>query len=237
MARTSREAELHRLLQRPDLPPTERLLVVLHSALVRPDHELLLAATRLALEAGMPPERLREVCLQGVLYAGFPRALAALEAIGPLMPGPGAGRTVRTGLEEAELMQRGASLFEAVYGPATEQVLTRVEGLDPAFVELVLCSAYGRVLSRPALELRVRELMAVAALGLLDQAPQLLAHARGALRAGATRPELLETLGCVEALFPETSGHLPILESFLDKQGNGDERGSCGGGVGHDTTQ
>ncbi|MFQ5503502.1 MAG: carboxymuconolactone decarboxylase family protein [Planctomycetota bacterium] len=233
----TRRSELRRLLTRPDLPSRDRLLVILHAALVRPDHELLLAAAGLALDDGLSPESLREACLQGALYAGFPRALAALELIAPLMPGPEPERSALTGLEERELLQRGAGIFARIYGPTTEQVLEHVERLDPAFAELILSSAYGRVLSRPALELRVRELMAVAALSLLDQAPQLLAHARGALHAGATRPELLETLSSVGSLFPATSGHLHLLETFLDKQRGGVRRESGGGGIDDDTTQ
>ena len=49
----------------------------------------------------------------------------------------------------------------------------------------MLEDAYGRILSRPGIDVTTRELLAVAALAALSQIPQLVAHARGALQFGA----------------------------------------------------
>jgi AhpD family alkylhydroperoxidase len=58
----------------------------------------------------------------------------------------------------------------------------------------VLDVAYGRILSRPALPPRDRELLAVAALAALQQTPQLVAHGRGAIHFGADPAALREAL-------------------------------------------
>ncbi len=49
---------------------------------------------------------------------------------------------------------------------------------------------YGKVLSRPALDLVTRELCVVAALAVTSWEPQLHSHMRGALNAGASPPEV-----------------------------------------------
>ena len=62
--------------------------------------------------------------------------------------------------------------------------------------DFVLEAAYGRVLARPGLDALTRELLAVTALLALDQVPQLVAHARGALHFGADREAVAEAMRC-----------------------------------------
>ena len=75
----------------------------------------------------------------------------------------------------------------------------KVDAATDAFRKLyreTLEAAYGRVLARPGLSVRTRELLAVAALQALAQKPQLIAHGRGALRCGADRDEVRAALRC-----------------------------------------
>lgn len=58
----------------------------------------------------------------------------------------------------------------------------------------MLAEGYGKVLGRPGLELRVRELCIVALLVGLDAEPQLYAHLRGALNVGASPAEVDEAV-------------------------------------------
>jgi 4-carboxymuconolactone decarboxylase len=60
--------------------------------------------------------------------------------------------------------------------------------------DFVLDTAYGRILSRPGLSPRMRELIAVGVLALTDQVPQMIAHGRGARKFGATVDELREAI-------------------------------------------
>lgn len=147
--------------------------------------DLLARSVALARSLGAEPAVLREVLLMLVPYAGFPRALAAFHAA-ELAPAADDAETAAE--RRAELGRRA---FEGVYGETSERVLSGLRALDPRLPAWTLEHAYGRVLARPALALLERELLAVSLLtalgGLSDP---LLGHMRGALRLGASAPEV-----------------------------------------------
>jgi len=63
-------------------------------------------------------------------------------------------------------------------------------GFHPELAEWILEDGYGKVLSRPVLSIRERELIVVAVLSALRLPLQLESHVRGALRVGATKGEV-----------------------------------------------
>ena len=73
-----------------------------------------------------------------------------------------------------------------VYGRAYHKLLVSLRALHPALEDLVLVDAYGKVIGRPGLDLRRRELATVAAIAVLGTAQQLHSHLRGALNTGAS---------------------------------------------------
>jgi 4-carboxymuconolactone decarboxylase len=66
----------------------------------------------------------------------------------------------------------------------------------------MITDGYGKVLSRPGLELRLRELSIVVTCAVLEQDRQLHAHLHGALNAGATPGEVGEALALVSSTVP-----------------------------------
>jgi 4-carboxymuconolactone decarboxylase len=84
-----------------------------------------------------------------------------------------------------------------VYGRAYHKLLVNLRTLHPALEDLVLVDAYGKVIGRPGLDLKRRELTTVAALAVLGTAQQLHSHLRGALNTGATGEEVDAVLGLV----------------------------------------
>jgi 4-carboxymuconolactone decarboxylase len=210
------DSPLDSILARPVLRPRERILVLCMAALCRKDGKTLRRLGPSCEAAGISGNELRELCLQGLLFAGFPRALTAYEELLPWL-GEDHVRHVDTETPFDEGRRRGEELFGLIYGDVASRVHDKLEALDPAALEYVLGFAYGRVLTRPDLDLSTRELLAVSALSALDQGPQLLGHARGALHAGATREEVIEAAESVAALYPEIMalGHGELLRSFL----------------------
>lgn len=166
------------------LTPIDRLLVHLTASLARPDWVRFDAATALARQLEHDRQLLVECLLQATLFFGFPRAVSAFERL--LSGWPASQTEDRARVPEAERPARGRQLFHSIYGSNANAVHDMLASFHPEFHDFVLESAYGRILSRSPLDPRQRELCAVSALAALDQTPQLIAHARGAMKFGAT---------------------------------------------------
>ena len=180
------------LLQRPGLPPELRLLVLFKACIWPGDTLLEAQLIERAPGVGVSRTDLEEAVLQATLFFGFPRAVRAFEVLDekwPVDTPPSGG-----GLPEAAQKAAGRELFASVYGRNDTAVRQRLRSFHGEFHDFVLEEAYGRVLARPGLAPRIRELLAVGALTQLDQWPQLVAHARGAMHFGASESDLRETV-------------------------------------------
>jgi 4-carboxymuconolactone decarboxylase len=69
-------------------------------------------------------------------------------------------------------------------------MIARMAGFHPSLAGWILEDGYGKVLSRPILSIRERELIIVALLSALKLPMQLESHVRGARRVGATEGEV-----------------------------------------------
>ncbi len=170
-----------------------------------PELKARLAATR---DAGVPPLWIDELLLQSMLVVGYPLALVAFtvwrEVSGPL-PDQGGHDAEQLAHEDWESWaERGAAVCRAVYGRAYHKLLVNLRGLHPALEDLVLVDAYGKVIGRPGLDLKRRELATVAAIAVLGTAQQLHSHLRGALNVGASGAEVEAVLALIDGdLDPE----------------------------------
>jgi 4-carboxymuconolactone decarboxylase len=142
-----------------------------------------------ALRAGTRPARLDETLLQLVPFAGFARAINAFSVLRELHPRP--APSPRRG---KDFRRRGEALCRRIYGPVYGRMIGRMRGYHPELADWILEEGYGRVLSRPGLTLRERELIVVAVLSALRLPKQLESHRRGALRVGATEGEVAAML-------------------------------------------
>jgi len=121
-----------------------------------------------------------------VPHAGYPAALEALRLLHEAWPG--APRRARAGA--GTWRTRGAALCRRIYGAVTPKLLASLRTLHPDMPDWVVVDGYGRVLSRPGLSARSRELVAVALLAATGWERQLVSHLRGALHCGASRREI-----------------------------------------------
>lgn len=168
----------------------ERSLVALSAALGAGDPARRLAAMDAAVEQG-DEAAVEEALLQSYLFLGYPTALRAVgewrERTGRPAPGPVAD-------DWAAWRERGEAVCERVYGGAYPLLRERVAALHPDLERWMLTEGYGKVLGRPGLALRTRELCIVALLAGLDAPQQLHSHLRGALNVGAAPEEVDEAL-------------------------------------------
>jgi 4-carboxymuconolactone decarboxylase len=156
------------------------------------------AAVRVAIAhaaAAVRPLWVEEIILQSYLFAGFPRALNAArewrKASG--RPAPHADDGERFS-DAAEWASRGEATCAVVYGAFYERLRHNIRALHPALDSWMIVDGYGKVLSRPHLDLRRRELCVVAACAAAGQHRQLHSHLHGALNAGAPPNEIAAVL-------------------------------------------
>lgn len=192
---------LDELLARDGLATPVRLLVLAMASVWRGDWQQFAECARRGQARRQPRQDFEETLLQAVLFAGFPRAVTAFETLATEWPATAA--PTGGALAPAAQTAAGEDLFAAIYGRNAAAVHELLRSFHAEFHDFVLEAAYGRVLSRPGLEPRVRELLAVGVLAAQEQLPQFLAHARGALHFGASREELREVLVTV---FGDTPG-------------------------------
>jgi len=139
----------------------------------------------------VPHEWIEELLLQTYLFAGFPRALNGMREWRRLSPRP---------VDTAESLpidvtrQAGERTCAAVYGSMYDRLRVNIRALHPLLDEWMITEGYGKVLSRPGLDLPRRELCIVAACAASGQDRQLQSHLRGARNVGASREAITATL-------------------------------------------
>jgi 4-carboxymuconolactone decarboxylase len=121
--------------------------------------------------------------------------------------------------------KRGWEKLKEVDGEAGERVMESLRDIAPDLARYVIEFAFGDVYSRPGLDLKSREIAAVAALATLGNAtPQLKVHIHGALNVGLSRQEVVEIIiqMAVYAGFPAAiNGMFAAREVFQER----DEKG------------
>ena len=145
--------------------------------------------------------------LLGIYVVGYPLALVAFDVwrgVAGAPPAEGHGAEPLEHENWEAWAARGAAVCRQVYGRAYHKLLVNLRALHPALEDLVLVDAYGKVIGRPGLDLKRRELATVAAIAVLGAAQQLHSHLRGALNTGASAAEVEAVLGIVaEDLDPD----------------------------------
>lgn len=147
------------------------------------------------------PLAVEEIILQSYLFAGFPRALNAARAWRMVSERPAPAADAESSVESLEEWKaRGEETCAVVYGESYEKLRRNIRELHPALDEWMIVDGYGKVLGRPGVDLRTRELCVVAACAVSGQQRQLHSHLRGALNAGASGSELAAVLDALTDL-------------------------------------
>jgi 4-carboxymuconolactone decarboxylase len=171
-----------------------------------------------ARAAAVPDQWIDEILLQSFLNVGYPLALMAF-GVWRAVAGPvtDPGEPLAHGMWE-DWTTRGAATCGAVYGRTFHKLMQNVKGLHPALEALVLVDAYGKVIGRPGLDLRRRELCTLAAVATLTTPKQLHAHLRGALNTGSSREDVDAVLALVEQDI-DAARALKVWEVWADVRG------------------
>ena len=169
------------------MTPDVRALIALCAAVGARNRAALASTIDAAAEQAKAAD-VEEVLLQSYLFVGFPGALQALamwrERTGnqaPESPSSDAAESWRA---------RGEAVCEQVYAGQYDRLRSNIARIHPDMERWMLEEGYGKVLSRPGLDLKTRELCIIGVLVGLDAPQQLYSHLRGALNAGAPQEDV-----------------------------------------------
>jgi 4-carboxymuconolactone decarboxylase len=95
-----------------------------------------------------------------------------------------------------ETYEKGLALLNQLHGGQTgEQMVNAMKDICPDFATMTIEWAMAGIMARPGLDLRTRELILVASCATLGHVtPQLRAHIDAAMKLGASKQEIVETL-------------------------------------------
>lgn len=118
--------------------------------------------------------------------------------------------------------EAGLARLREVDGAAGVALVETLKSIAPEFGDYVIDFAFGEIYKRPGLDLKSRELAAIAALAALGTAPaQLRLHINGALNVGCAREQVIETViqTIVFAGFPAALNGLAAAREVFAERG------------------
>ena len=162
------------------------------------DEEKLRERMIAARALSVPPSWVDELLLQSFLNVGYPLALVAF-GVWRSVAGPMVGESEPIAHPDWERWtKRGVKACGEVYGRTYHKLMLNLRALHPVIEALVVVDAYGKILGRPGLDSKRRELCTLAAIAMQNAPRQLHAHLRGALNTGSTRDDVDEVIALVE---------------------------------------
>lgn len=160
------------------------------------------AGLRETRDALVNPIWVEELLLQSYLFCGFPRVINAIlliregEAKQGVTRGEGEGR--QGGIEDWRRL--GEATCARVYGRSYQKLRENISALHPDLEEWMIVEGYGKVLSRPGLDLGRRELCIVAACVASAQERQLHSHLIGARNVGVDQEVISAALSGLDGV-------------------------------------
>ncbi len=182
---------LENFTPRNDAP--SRAMALYAASVVLADNKNLSLAIQTARRFQSQRPAFYEVVLQSYLFLGFPRMLIAAEHLQSVWPTESKDSDIEaiSAEESAEWFSRGERLYQRVYHEKADLLRAKVVGMAPEVFRWMLIEGYGKVLSRPELDITTRELCIVAQLMMENREKQLHSHLHGAINVGV-RKELIE---------------------------------------------
>ncbi len=124
--------------------------------------------------------------------------------------------------------RRGLDKFREVDGKGGERAVEYLKDMVPEIERYLVEYPFGDIYSRPGLDIRTRELAAIAALTSMGGSdPQLRVHIHAALNQGASRQEVIEVIlqMTVYAGFPKALNALYTAKDIFEKRDSNNKDG------------
>jgi 4-carboxymuconolactone decarboxylase len=116
--------------------------------------------------------------------------------------------------------RKGVEILQRLTGNHPEKIASRVAEVAPDFARMTVEFPFGDLYSRGIIDLRTREVAAIAALAALGHYPQLRVHVEAALNLGAAAEEIVEILmqTAIYAGFPAALNALTECHDLLTER-------------------
>ena len=152
----------------------------------------------------VPPAWVEELVLQSYLFAGFPRGLTAAREWRRISGRPAPESDEGVDYSQAPAWRAsGEATCRRVYGARYPALRDNVRSLHPALEAWMIVEGYGKVLSRPGLDLQRRELCVIASCAAARQDRQLHSHLHGALNVGVAPADIEAAIDAIADILGE----------------------------------
>ena len=180
------------------------LLLVRLSAIITSGSEAELRDGFASVRDTVPPMWVEELVLQSYLFAGFPRGLTAAREWRRISGRDAPDIDDGADYSNADRWRKsGEVTCSKVYGARYEALRANVRELHPALEAWMIVEGYGKVLSRPGLDLRRRELCVIASCAAARQDRQLHSHLHGALNVGVPAADVEAAIDAIADILGE----------------------------------
>lgn len=159
-----------------------RALSLYSAAITLADDDAITRTIEIGRSYAIEREMFYEIVLQSYLFLGFPRMLTAAENLGKSFPSKKNKYDLKkiTDSESRQWFDDGLGLYQKVYGDKHRILQDKVMSMAPEVFRWMIIEGYGKVLSRPVIDITNRELSIIAFLMMENRKKQLLSHIVGA---------------------------------------------------------
>ena len=209
------------LSQQVKLTNTERQLVTVVVLATNQNHKMLKQAVEGSLNTKVTPLQLREALYHVAPYIGFPKTFEALEVMNKVfkkadvdIPLPKQGTTT-----DADRFEKGLKFQVDTYGQRIVTGRADTPGYQKHIRDDLAAFCFGDTYTRGTLDLKMREMITMAAIGTMGGADaQYKSHVAGTLAAGATKEEVIGVITTMNPYigFPRTLNALNIANDVFN---------------------
>lgn len=175
------------------------------------------AHTGAALNIGVTPIEIREAVYQCGPYIGYPRTLNAVGVINEVFKEKGIPLPLENQgtVTEENRFEKGKAIQDSLYGDEIKEMMQGLPGGFDEYVPKFLTEAdFGDFYTRGGLDIKTRELLMYCVLATMGAEFQLKAHAKGSIKAGNTKEELIAAMvQCIGYIgFPNAINAIKIIK-------------------------
>lgn len=175
----------------------QRELITIVTLVTQQTLPQLKAHTAAALNVGVQPIEIREAIYQCAPYIGYPKTLNALGIINEVFKEKGIQLPLENQgtVTEENRYEKGKAIQDTLYGDEIKNMMGTLPGnFNEVVPRLLTEHNFGDYYTRGVLDVKTRELLMYCVVATLGAEFRLKAHAKGALKAGNTKEELVAAM-------------------------------------------